>query len=246
VRATESAELEAFADIFAAAPAGFPAHARRVGGALAVRFPPAAEVVEINRIVGACSASEVDALEPLYDGGRVVVSLDPEAGLEDDLRARGYRPGYPWHKFARRAAPLAAATELDVEPARRPEDFALPIVRGFGIPEAMTPWFASLAGRPGWHCFVAYAGAEPASAGALFVSGETGWLGLGATVPELRGRGGQGAVIAGRVSRAAELGLGLVVTETGAPRDGRPGPSYRNIVRAGFEVAYERPNYVRG
>ena len=36
----------------------------------------------------------------------------------------------------------------------------------------------------------------------------------------------------------------MLVTETGQPVDGRPGPSYRNIVRAGFEPAYVRQNYL--
>jgi hypothetical protein len=47
------------------------------------------------------------------------------------------------------------------------------------------------------------------------------------------------------VSLAHELGLRLLVTETGVPRDGRPGPSYRNILRAGFREAYVRPNLVK-
>jgi hypothetical protein len=38
----------------------------------------------------------------------------------------------------------------------------------------------------------------------------------------------------------------VIVTETGDVADGRPGNSYRNIVRAGFEPAYVRPNYVPG
>jgi hypothetical protein len=36
----------------------------------------------------------------------------------------------------------------------------------------------------------------------------------------------------------------VLVTETGAPVDGRPGGSYRNIVRAGFEPQYVRANYL--
>jgi hypothetical protein len=34
------------------------------------------------------------------------------------------------------------------------------------------------------------------------------------------------------------------VTEAGAPREGRPSGSYRNIVRAGFEPFYVRQNYL--
>jgi hypothetical protein len=36
----------------------------------------------------------------------------------------------------------------------------------------------------------------------------------------------------------------VAVTETGALFDGKPSNSYRNILRAGFELDYERPNYL--
>ena len=47
-----------------------------------------------------------------------------------------------------------------------------------------------------------------------------------------------------RIEAAAARGCSVVVTETGEPRDGRPGASYRNIVRAGFEAVYVRQNYL--
>src|SRR5438552_3974677 len=78
---------------------------------------------------------------------------------------------------------------------------------------------------PGWHCLAAYNGHEPVATSALFVTGELGWLGLGATLPTHRGRGAQNALLAARITLAADLGLALVVTETGVPRDGQPGPS---------------------
>ena len=36
-----------------------------------------------------------------------------------------------------------------------------------------------------------------------------------------------------------------MVTETGALVEGKPSNSYRNILRAGFELDYERANYLR-
>ena len=50
--------------------------------------------------------------------------------------------------------------------------------------------------------------------------------------------------MAARIGHARELGLELVVTETGERVPGRPSNSYRNIVRAGFRPAYVRPNFV--
>src|SRR5437773_659114 len=138
MRATESAELEAYRDCFAAAPESFPAEARESGCAVALRFPPAAQVVEINRILGVTAISEVDALAPVYGDAPVVVSLDPEAGLDQELVRGGFRPGYPWHKFERRAGePIEVSSDLAVDDARRPEDFGLTFARAYGMPDAM-------------------------------------------------------------------------------------------------------------
>ena len=113
------------------------------------------------------------------------------------------------------------------------------------MPDVFRDWLALLPARDGWHCFVAFEGDEPAGAGALYVAGKTGWLGIGATVPEHRGKGAQSALIAKRIEAAAELGCEVVVSETGKPIDGRAGPSYRNLVRAGLEPVYVRPSFQR-
>jgi GNAT superfamily N-acetyltransferase len=245
VRATEFAELAAMVDLFAAAPQEARAESARAGEALAMRLPTMPRVRELNRIVGLSSLRELDALEPLYGEGHVLVSLDPETGLDAPLEGRGYDRGYPWHKFVRGVEPYDATSSLSVQEARAPLDFGRAFADGYGLPEPAASWLARLVGRAGWHCFVGYADDEPVAAGVLYVAGETGWLGMGATLPAARGRGGQSAILAARIARARELGLRELVTETGAPREDGPGSSYRNILRAGFELAYERPNYVR-
>lgn len=101
-----------------------------------------------------------------------------------------------------------------------------------------------LPGRPGWGCYLAYAGALPVAAGAVFVSGDHAWLGQATTLAEHRRRGGQSALMAARIGEARAAGATIIVTETGEPVDGRPANSYRNILRAGFVPAYVRPNYI--
>jgi len=139
-----------------------------------------------------------------------------------------------------------STSELRVEEAGEKEAkaFAETFVRGYGVPELMRDWLARLPGRRGWHCFVAYDGATPAATGAVFAHGGAGWLGVAATLPEHRRRGAQGALLAARIRAAAEAGCGVVVTETGALVEGKPSNSYRNILRAGFELDYERANYL--
>jgi GNAT superfamily N-acetyltransferase len=237
----ERAELEAFRDWVAAAPDGAVASAEH-GRALAVRstaFPAR----ELNRIVGLYDLVDLDALAQFYAGGSFWVALDPAAGLDDELRARGFVAGYPWQKFARGLERVEARTDLRIADADSPADFGSAFAEGYGLPFPVADFAAAVVGRPNWHCLVAYDERRPVAAGALFESGEAGWLGAAATVPSHRGRGAQSAILAARVERARERGLRMLVTETGVPRDGRPGASYRNLVRSGFEPTYVRPNY---
>lgn len=245
MRESERAEVEAYGDLFGAAPAELPAQLRASGGAIAMRVA-GAPLVELNRIVGLSGIEELDDLEPLYERGRVVVSLDEETGLAGELEARGYVRGYPWQKFERGVEPYDARTDLRVADDPDPRDFGAVVAAAFGAPPAFASWLGGLVGRDGWHVFATYDGERAVGGGALYATGRTGWLGIAGTLPEARGRGSQGAIFATRIARARELGLESLVTETGVPRDGRPGPSYRNMLRAGFEPVYVRPNLVRG
>ena len=163
------------------------------------------------------------------------------AGERAELEARGFEADYPWHKFERGVEPLETRTDLRIGAAD--ERFGAVFVAAYGVDSDTASWLASVHRREGWHAFAAYDGQEPVATGALFVAGDVGWVGLGATLPTARGRGAQTAILAARIDRARELELTELVTETGTPRDGRPGPSYRNILRAGFEPSYVRPNY---
>ena len=78
---------------------------------------------------------------------------------------------------------------------------------------------------------------------ALRVSGGVGWLGIGATRPEHRGRGAQSALLAARIAAGLARGVEGFTTETGRPLPGEAGPSFANIKRAGFRIAYDRPNW---
>ena len=228
-------------DWVAASPGG-PVEAAESRSAVAVRstsFPAR----ELNRIVGVYDVAALEELVPFYGGASFWVALDPEAGLDDELRARGYVPDYPWQKFERGVDPIEARTDLRIAEAEGPADFGKAFAEGYGLPQALGDFAAAAVGRDGWHCFVAYDATQPVAAGALFQSGDAGWLGAAATLPSHRGRGAQSAILAARVERAYELGLRVLVTETGAARDGRPGASYRNIVKSGFEPTYVRPNY---
>jgi GNAT superfamily N-acetyltransferase len=249
----ELGELEAFRDLYAAAPPEFGARSREIDGALCLRLDPLSSVPMFNRVLGlgleapATDQQLGDALDFLQ-GVEAYVTVAPEAEPQDlgeRLEARGLPRDRGWTKFVSSTAdPPRATTELRVERDESGEAFAEAAQRGFEVPEFFRDWLSRLAGREGWQCFVAYAGDAPAAAGALFVTGRVGWSGIGATVPEQRGKGGQSALLAARIEAAAAAGCEVVVTETGEPVDGLANGSYRNIARAGFEPVYVRANYL--
>ena len=159
-------------------------------------------------------------------------------------------PGLKSLSFAkvvrRPSGPPTVETDLRVEEvgANAADAFAAVNVAAWEVPPAFSGWFGGTLGRRDWHHWLAYDGDLPVSTGALFARGGVGWLGFGATLPSHRGRGGQGAIMAARIRKAAELGCSIVHTETDEETAAQPNPSYRNMLRTGFEVAYRRPNYL--
>jgi hypothetical protein len=111
------------------------------------------------------------------------------------------------------------------------------------MPPSLAPWLAALVGRPDWHVYVARDGERVVGGAAMYVAGERAWLGIGAVRVEARRRGGQGALLARRVADGLARGVRLFATETGKPLAGEPHPSFSNIQRAGFAIAYERSNW---
>jgi GNAT superfamily N-acetyltransferase len=206
-----------------------------VGGALCVAHD-AVPVLELNRSIPVGEEIDVDAIAAWYAGARHMIAT------QLDLRGHGYAPGNPWMKFERDAAPAPPAeTGLRVEETLAAEVFGPVAAEGSGLPVQAAEPVAAIVGAPGWHCFVAYADGEPAASGALYVDGASAWLGIGATRPSFRRRGAQSALLPARIELARAHGAALLTTETGAHDRGS---SYRNIERAGFRAAYERPNWV--
>ena len=92
-----------------------------------------------------------------------------------------------------------------------------------------------VAARENSPCFLAEIDGVPGAAGALTLHEGVALLGGAATVPEMRRRGLQGALLQERMRYAAEHGcdLAMMVAEAGSN-------SQRNAERKGFRVAYTR------
>jgi hypothetical protein len=177
-----------------------------------------------------------------------VTESEPEAaGAEELLRSRGYERGYAWMKFVRDAHPprFSAPAGVEIAEAGAGEEtpFGMIAATGFGLPAWASAFFAGLPGRPGWRCYVAHVDGEPAACAAMLVHERIAEFGIAATLEPARGRGCQLALLHRRILDAAAASCHTLFVETGARAADRPAFSYRNILKAGFEEAYLRPNW---
>jgi GNAT superfamily N-acetyltransferase len=229
--------------------------ARRVGGATLMKSELAPDSPMLNRVVGLgieqpATEAIIDEISAAMDGVRYFVAISPSArpaGVSEWLSARGFVPGWGWMQFTRSVEDAPAAeTNLRIEliGAERSADFARVLVHGFELPPALHDWARAVPAIPGWSAWLALDGEIAVGSGALFVDGELGYLGFGATLESHRGRGSQTAMLAARIRHAAALGCRVVITETGEKLPDRPSKSYRNIVRAGFREEFVVRNWL--
>ena len=218
-------------------------------------MPQAHSSPMLNRIVGL--GLDGPASEEQLDGAiaahgraallRLALARRRAGALGSWLAARGFEPSWGWMGFRRGVDdPPEAETRLTIGElgSERAAEFAALLRAAYGLPEELAPVIAALPELPGWRCFLALDGDEPAGAAALYVSGDSAYLGLAGTAAEHRGKGAQSALLAARIRCARELGCDEVFTETGERVPDRPSASYRNIVRAGFEELRVVPNWL--
>jgi GNAT superfamily N-acetyltransferase len=188
----------------------------------------------------------LEALETFYRERSAPCAIglaDPAPAVWRDLLfRRGYRLRdslYLW------AQPLAAAdaggcdgriARVSDETGR--EAWALAVAGGFADGRPLSAFdidVARVVARlPGTELFVGHdrSGAVVAG-GALQVTGDAAYLFSDATLPEARGQGLQGALLAARMAWARERGARVATVQTDPT-----GPSRRNVERAGFTIAY--------
>lgn len=258
--ALESIERRAWRDLIAVMPAPLAQQAGLVSAEIhhahflmAARIP----LFLLNWLAGTGlqgddGSSIPEAVRRFREAGqrKFIIQIPPGPNAAECRRratAEGLRE-HPlaWAKFYRTTSDAPQVdTELIVREVHADERelFGSTVAAGNEMPPPFADWLARVVGLEGWHTYVSFQGAEPAGAAALFVCGDLAWLGMGATRPAMRKRGSQSALLARRIADAARFGAHHASTETGVPQEGHAAPSYMNIVKAGFEVAYVRPNW---
>lgn len=261
VMLNEIGESDAWANYYLCAPPEFVKKYRlevRKIGSVWITMIPELDWTFFNRIVGLGIGGTVtetlldEAVGVLTNAGckNFIAQLSPLAqpsDLPEWLNARGFTKGRNWAKVYRGNDPAPSVpTELRIESIgeEQPDAFADVALAAFGMPSELRPLINGIANKPGWHHYLAFDEEKPVSAAAMFVKDDIGWLGFGSTLESHRKRGGQGAMFARRIQDGLSLGCKWFVTETGEDTPEAPNPSYHNMLRAGFKLAYMRPNYV--
>ncbi len=195
-----------------------------------------------------------EAIAWLGDHGNAAHAIDACADESDTLHATLEQSG-----FNRRGGGMAqfwrlAQTPVDIPDSRltieavgreHGADFGNVMTAGYGLPASFSSRFAGLPGRQDWHAYLAFDDGVPVSCAAMYVVDDAAWLGVAATLPQYRELGAQSGLLARRLVDGTASGVRTFAVQTGYPDAGEsPGPSFRNIQRAGFALSHVRHRYV--
>ncbi len=260
-RLVEFGESDAWANYYKCAPPEFVKkfrlEARRIGSVW-VTMLPELDWAFFNRIVGlgigelASESLLDDAIGVLETAGckNYMAQISPSAQpahIAEWLDSRGFTKGRNWAKFYRGDEPAPSIlTDLKIQSIGKEyaDAFSDVALAAFGMPPELHPFLSGHIGKSGWHHYLGFDGEQPVAAAAMYVKDGIAWLGFGSTLESHRKRGGQGAMFARRIADGLKLGCKWFVTETGEDTPENPNPSYHNMLRSGFKLAYLRPNYV--
>jgi GNAT superfamily N-acetyltransferase len=199
-------------------------------------------------------AAALDAIESFFRerGAPVVHEVSPLAGIVTVqlLCERGYRPvefssvmHRPVQRLDIEAQSSIRVRVTDPDEARL---WAETSARGWTseypeLRESIEQFGMLASARTNSVCFLAEFDGQPGAAGALTLHDGVALFAGAATVPELRGRGLQSALLAARMDYAFDRGDELAMMVTGVG-----GQSQRNAERIGFKIAYTRTKWKLG
>lgn len=264
-RAIERAEVNAWRDLYAAAPADF---ATKVGlsivedGDLAWTVCTTIPLIHFNCVknFGVDSPATEGQLDRLLAQYREQGVLRPwfyvnphsePSKLKCWLEARGMHHLSGWERIFRDAKPLPGEPLFQMDgvavervTAGTAAEWAGFIDRQYRLPTS--PWLLALVGRQGWHHCMARRDGAVVAVRSLFIGPDGAcWSGIDAPVPGIMAPSFDLDAMLGEalVRDGLAAGAKLFVADIEAPHLGRDGPAYRNYAELGFSIAYFRSHY---
>ena len=206
----------------------------------------------VNRVMGFTERPTeflIDSVKEFYNHRQGIYALQIPANLIDELtdailEAKGFIFKNSWVRFIRDTSPIEGSiTDLQIREISISDGnvFGEMVTQIFDFPREIIPLVSSTVGRENWKFFMAFDKEKPVATGCVFVNGQMAWNCFATTLPEYRGRGAQGALLSARIEHARNAGCSYITTETH-----KDNASFRNMLRYGYKVLYERPNYVYG
>lgn len=216
------------------------------------------DVLAFNRVVGLGIKEPID--ENIIDiilnkievnrVSRFFIQIHPEI-YSDQLRRllelNSFSHYNNWVRLVRDSSSAnKVETKLEIKKinGNKKKSFGEIAVKAFEWPEQLADWIASPIGRKNWYHYMAFEKNNPVATAAFFHSGDYAWFDFAATLPELRGKGAQSALLAKRINDCRNLGVKTIIVETAEQTSKNESESYRNVLKAGFKEAYKRPNFI--
>lgn len=256
----ELAEANCMADFYRAAPPDIASaqglHLEQTRSYTATMTTNTREFDMYNRVFALgvaqpASQEEVDHLVSLYQQADLsfIVRLSPYAQPPELLRwleVRGLTPdqGSKTARFLfQPEKPLILSHPFHIHSVEGGEATEFAKIACFGHSAVLQQWLLATIGRPGWHHYLAFEEETPIATGVLYIQERIGWLGWAVTLPAHRRKGAHQALLVHRLNEATRMGCALVSAETRAETPEHPNPSYHNLLRLGFQFAYQRLHY---
>ncbi|WP_192178913.1 hypothetical protein [Mesorhizobium amorphae] len=264
-RAIERAEVNAWRDLYAAAPADF---AARQGLSIAEEADlvwttcTTIPFIHFNCVKNLgverpATESQLDALLAHYRAAGIArpwFYANPHAepsALRCWLEARGLQRQSGWERIIRDATPLAIEPLFPTDghsvervTSATAGEWAGFIDSRYRLPTS--PWLLALVGRPGWHHYMLRQDGAVVAVRSLFIGADgMAWSGIDAPVPGIMAPSFDLDALLGEamVRDGIAAGAKLFVADIEAPHPDRDGPAYRNYARLGFKLAYFRSHY---
>jgi GNAT superfamily N-acetyltransferase len=218
------------------------------------------DILAYNRVLGAGMERTItarflrDAIQ-FYRGqsiDRFFLPIAPSLlndPLRCDLESAGYHPYNRWAILYRSSTAKTAYHQrsgLRVRTATHGDGplFAELMTKSFVWTDEVGALLATMVGNPEFHIYFAEKNARAIGAAVLHIQGECGTMMLAGTLPEYRGLGAQSVLLQTRIHEAKAAGCTWLFSQTAEQLPQKPVQSYRNMLKAGFALAYHRTNFI--